>query len=429
MAFPRNSIRNFLVHAKSALRTAISENQKVTFVVGNESADLDSLVCGIVYAYIRSQKPPANAFTPLYIPLSNIPAADVQLRPELLALLPHANLQPSHLVTLDDLPPLDRIGEELRRENTKWILVDHNALQGTLGKVYGERVSGVIDHHDEENKVPKETGDEPRIITKTGSCASLVTDYCRPSWDTISSGALSSGAAHGQADDQGIANDASQVKLWDAQAAKLALAPLLIDTNNLTAKKKTTDHDLEAAAYLGAKIMLCPKTSIDFDKDKFFAEIDGAKRDIGRLTLSEILRKDYKQWEENGFKLGISSVVKSLEFLQDKAKQEESGDQPFFEAVERFAKERSLDMYATMTAYPSPEGEFRRQLFLWALSDRAMGPAERFVASASKDLDLEELEEQMHVTESGNGWKKVWRQKNVGASRKQVGPLLRQNMR
>lgn len=37
-AFPRNSIRNFLVHAKSALRSAITNNERVTFVIGNESA-------------------------------------------------------------------------------------------------------------------------------------------------------------------------------------------------------------------------------------------------------------------------------------------------------------------------------------------------------------------------------------------------------
>lgn len=37
-AFPRNSIRSFLVHAKSALRTAIANRERVTFVIGNESA-------------------------------------------------------------------------------------------------------------------------------------------------------------------------------------------------------------------------------------------------------------------------------------------------------------------------------------------------------------------------------------------------------
>ena len=38
MATPRNSLRGFLTHAKNALRSAINSNQKVTLVIGNESA-------------------------------------------------------------------------------------------------------------------------------------------------------------------------------------------------------------------------------------------------------------------------------------------------------------------------------------------------------------------------------------------------------
>jgi exopolyphosphatase len=38
MASPRNSLRSFLAQAKSAIRTAIDKSQKITFVIGNESA-------------------------------------------------------------------------------------------------------------------------------------------------------------------------------------------------------------------------------------------------------------------------------------------------------------------------------------------------------------------------------------------------------
>lgn len=48
MAVPRNSLRGFLAQARTALRTAIDSNQKVTFVIGNESADLDSMTCSIL---------------------------------------------------------------------------------------------------------------------------------------------------------------------------------------------------------------------------------------------------------------------------------------------------------------------------------------------------------------------------------------------
>jgi hypothetical protein len=38
MAAPRPSLRGFLVQAKNALRNAIESSQKVTLVIGNESA-------------------------------------------------------------------------------------------------------------------------------------------------------------------------------------------------------------------------------------------------------------------------------------------------------------------------------------------------------------------------------------------------------
>lgn len=385
------------------------------------------MTCSLLYAYIRSQRPPQNAFSPLYIPVVNIPAADLQLRPEFLALLPHANLQPQHLITLDDLPPLDTIGRTLQKENTKWILVDHNALQGILGQVYGERVGGTIDHHEDEHRVPADTGDEPRVITKSGSCSSLVTEFLRPTWDALSSAALASGAAHGQADE--TANDAAQVQLWDAQAAQLVLASILIDTTNLTSKEKTTEHDVAASGYLEAKIMLCDQTNPEFSRDKFYDEINHAKQDIGRLALNDILRKDYKQWNEGGVKLGISSVVKPLDFLQEKAKQERHGDLSFRDALGQFAKQRELEMYAIMTAFTTGDGEFRRQLLLWALSDRAEAQARAFAESATKELDLQELEGDFHVGGRDQGWKKAWRQGNIAASRKQVAPMLREKMR
>ena len=40
MAFPRNSLRAFLNHAKRGLAQAVNGDQKINIVVGNESAGL-----------------------------------------------------------------------------------------------------------------------------------------------------------------------------------------------------------------------------------------------------------------------------------------------------------------------------------------------------------------------------------------------------
>ncbi|KAF1928183.1 exopolyphosphatase [Didymella exigua CBS 183.55] len=412
MAAPRTSLRGFLAHAKSALRSAISSQQKVTLVIGNESADLDSMTCQILYAYVRSMAPPKNAFTPLYIPVTNMPAAGVDMRREFLAVFKHADIEAAHLITLDDLPAPSDMQTKLRPENTRWILVDHNALQGQLGSIYSSRVQGVIDHHDDEGAVPQDTGAEPRIIEKSGSCTSLVTNYVGPTWDTVSGGAL---------DD-------------DARVAQLGLASILMDTANLQDQSKTTEHDRRAVEYLEAKVLRCPQVATTYDRGAFYEAIDAAKKDIGALELQHILQKDYKEWEQEGQKLGISSVVKEIAFLQTKAGEEaeaeaaSSTSQAFLDQLADFARERSLNLYSVMTTSTSAGGSFQRELLVWAFDESAVSWAQRFASQSQGELGLEAWEEDGNVA-SGEGdgqWRRVWWQREVQHSRKRVAPLLRQ---
>jgi len=394
--------------------------------------DLDSMTCSILYAYIRSMCPPRNAFSPVYIPITNIPASGLQLRPEFLKLFQHANIDSRHLLTLDDLPELSIIKSKLMPENTKWILVDHNALQGQLGRIYSSRVAGVIDHHDEEGKVPKETGDEPRIIDKSGSCTSLVTEYCRDSWDTLSSSAIASGAAHAQGNS--LSDDGAVVKMWDAEAAKLGLASILIDTANLRDGNKTTEHDRNAVKYLEAKVMACPKLAASFDRNSFFEQISSAKMDIAGLKLQDILRKDYKLWDDRGQKLGISSVVKEIDFLRKKAIDEantKSSDDCFLAALGQFAKQRDLDLYSVMTTSTSAGGQFQRELLVWARTEAGVAAAKRFAKDARDELGLEDWQgsDDKYYGCDGDGyWRMIWWQRNVQHSRKRVAPLLREAM-
>ncbi len=377
-------------------------------------------------------------FTALYVPLTNIPAADIRLRPEYTALFQHANIDSSHLITLDDLPDRSSIAQHLKPENTKWILVDHNVLQGDLGKLYSAHISGVIDHHDDENKAPKDTGSEPRVIEKSGSCTSLVVNYCRSTWDDMSSSSLSSGAGHAQGDS--LSNDSSMSRKWDAQLAKLALASILIDTANLTAESKVTSHDIKAVKYLEAKINLSPQDAASFDRQTFYDQISTAKKDIGSLRLHDILRKDYKEWtERDDKKLGISSVVKPLSFLQHKAREErpseKQDDEPFLTTLRNFAEERELAIFAVMTTSTSDGGDFQRELLIWALASERVEAAKKFQDSAVTELKLENWEDDLEGGLTGGGgngddgtWRRVWWQREVGKSRKQVAPLLRNAM-
>jgi len=420
MAFPRNSLRAFLSHAKTALHSAIENSQKVTLVIGNESADLDSLSSSLIYAYIRSCFPPRDAFTPLYIPVTNLPAADLKLRPEFLTVCRHANIELKHLITLDDFPSLAHVRDKFKPENTKWILVDHNKLQGTLGEVYGFRVGGVIDHHDDEHVVPPlATGSEPRLVEKCGSCTSLVVRYCKDAWDRLSSQSLSAGAAHAQSDS--LMDDSAVTRVWDAQLAKLALAAVLIDTVNLTVERKVEAVDVEVVEFLEAKITLSPRDAVSYDRKRFYSEIDAAKKDIACLQAADVLRKDYKQWDEGGKRLGISSVVKPLDWLVQKSGEEKS----FPNLTRKFAEERSLSIYAIMTASTDEQGKFERELYLWAKDPSSIAAAEKFVKTADEELGLETKAIADVREQSADTWPKAWLQRDVSRSRKQVAPLLR----
>ena len=349
----------------------------------------------------------------------NLLESGLRLRPEFATVCSHSNIPVSHLITLNDLPDQFKWPE-----NIHWILVDHNKLQGQLGSTYGSQVYGVIDHHDEEDFVPQDTAPEPRIIEKCGSCTSLVVSYCKSTWDAISSNSLSSGAAHAQG--ESAIDDSVVTQGWDAQMAKMALASILIDTANLTAPGKVEQVDREAVEYLEAKIQMSVRDAKSWDRKAYYEELDAAKRDIGGLSLDEILQKDYKLWSENGLRLGMSSVVKPLKFLVDKA---ESGH-ALKEGIEQFMEQRDLSIFAIMTI--TCEGKFQRELFLQARKAAAV-PISNFLDRAVAELNLQDLEidglsaQTSLETESLGLW--IWRQKAVSKSRKQVAPLLREAMR
>ena len=428
-------------------------------VVGNESADLDSLTSSLLYSYLRSLAPPSGAFTPLYIPLLNISAADIRLRPEFEAVFHHANIDASHLVTLDDLPKAN--GRSLDPEDIKFVLVDHNNLQGELGKKYAARVQGVIDHHEDEGTVCSDTSPEPRLVEKCGSCTSLVVRTFKSSWESSTGGfsALASGAAHAQGDS--FENDASVTRIWDAQTAKMALASILVDTANLTAEGKVEEADVEAVKYLESKIKLSSQDAAQWDRAKFYESIDSAKRDIDAMNFEDILRKDYKQWTENGLNLGVASVVKPLKFLIGKVGGDRSEDQHLFVTfISDFMAARSLTIFAIMTTFILSSGKFQRELYVQALpSGRAA--AQRFAQQAKEELRLEDHEiallyekhDSMESSHEGLWYapfpllwmfltsdifqfhidhvnrRKVWLQRDVSKSRKQVAPLLRNAMK
>ena len=361
--------------------------------------DLDSLCSAVVLAYLRTHTSPIGS---LYIPLSNLPREDLNLRPELIPVLSNANLKPSDLITLSDLPPMSSIASQLPPEKTRWILVDHNVMMNSdLHKIYSKRLVGCIDHHTEENAVPKDCGEEPRIVRKSGSCMTLVVEYCKDAWNGYNR------ANHKEA------------VTWNAQVARVALGPILIDTSNLGNKAETTPADAVAIKYLESWIKAEPDTK--YDHDHYYHVVSEAKQDIGDLSLPDILRKDYKQYTESGsMKIGIASVVRGMQFLVDKA----GGKEKFLETVKCFAKERDLSILSVMTK-SNTGGRFARELLVWAADEKGVASAKKFEVDSREKLGLKEWDSGSLNIDGVDQGQRCWWQERVENSRKQVAPLMR----
>jgi exopolyphosphatase len=172
---------------------------------------------------------------------------------------------------------------------------------------------------------------------------------------------------------------------------------------------------------------MSPRLSPKYDREAFYNQLDSAKSDISPLSLTDILRKDYKSWTENGLQLGIASVVQGLPFLHEKAEAESKGSS--VKACTSFAQERELGLFAIMTAFTNDKGDFERELLLLATEEgKASEAAKKFVEKSKGELKLVEID-QSAEKDGSVAWLGVWRQENLEASRKQVGPLLREAMK
>ncbi|KAK4169681.1 exopolyphosphatase-like protein [Cladorrhinum sp. PSN259] len=430
------SLKTFLGAARKTITNPTTQRSSpLTFVVGNESADLDSLCSALLYAYFRTNSPPYS----LHIPLSNLSRADLNLRPELSAVCRSAGLQTSDLITLSDLPQDAQTGRILLKpDDTRWLLVDHNVLTGPLAP-FSKQVVGCIDHHDDEGVVPPSCS--PRVFAKCGSCMSLVIDQCKDAWSKL---------PNDGGPDERVSVDAS--------LAAVAMAPILIDTTNLTSKDKTTNWDLKAAEFVESKIN-APKSnfqveqeeqqqqqqqqsekpkedgdgdgvSLIYDRAGYYDHLTKLKDDISGLSYRDILRKDYKKWSDGGLNLGISTVVQAFDHVLDL---HDGGQKAFLEALKGWAEEQRLDIAAVMTV-SKPDGVFTRELLVWGLNEKAVGVVKQFVKESGEDLKLSRWKEgqmdlQTEEQKKEKEWRACWKQDNARHSRKQVAPMLREAMK
>lgn len=366
------------------LKNAFQSHQKPSicpiYVLGNPSADLDSIISAIVYAYFSTREcdSPANCLRQ-YIPVINLPDVPSgkelrRLRPEFATALRlatdsmsgikaenHIELESSILsdgaFTVADwkeslgashkLDSTEKSISDQRPGHLELMMVDWNALPRMsnghgiegLSNIHEDidvRVVGCIDHHVDESFVPPSSSLSPfdnRVIqTGVGSCTSLIVRDLRSRglWHDHSSARAD---VHAFTGDENIPQE-DVAAIYESQVAKLALAAVLIDTANMTAEDKVSDVDHAAVDFLESKIQRGIQAqkvhgrSNEWNRTQFYEEILHAKRtSLENLTVQEALGRDFKEWTETTMsgtaredvKLGICSVVSPISCLISKA--------------------------------------------------------------------------------------------------------------
>lgn len=298
-----------------------------------------------------------------------------------------------------DDPPIT----SLHASNTTITIVDHNRLESDIRFLFPDDsiVKAVIDHHDDEGFYPSAS---PRIVEKSGSCTSLVTNYFKSSFPT-----------------EGVVR---------GELARLALAAVLIDTTNMT--NKVTTHDEKALKFLETQIQKSAtedgSISGPWNRKAFFDGIWNAKNNVDNMPIRDLLRKDWKEWVETvdktgeRKKVGIAAILRELKWLKER----EEGD-GFLDGVKSWAEARELDVTCIMTT-TGRGGQFRRELLVWELNDKAKGCINTFTKKAEEaGLGLKIWEDGGLDDKSFK--RRAWTQANLTASRKQVAPLLRESVR
>lgn len=370
----------------------------VRLVTGNQSADMDSVVCAITYSFFYAQAFPHEQ--PL-LPLINISKDELKLRRDIVLLLQ------SHSISEEDLFFLEDVLEFVKRPSAQVevVLVDHCNLQGEiLTKLYEDKrltVTGIIDHHEDE-QVFKNA--DPRVIRPNGSCTSLVFNY----WYHQLKGNI------------------------EAEPVLLLLGPLLIDTANMTQKVELGDveafsHYQEILKNTSAALETTLAIPGVLTVDSFYAKLKEAKKDMEGFTLYDILRKDYKQFtfvskSGNKASIGFSSVGKGMAWLTKQFSAEEF-DRSYTQMLETF----NLDVIIMTTSFTRKDTNQHAREFCYYSTNQAFEDMAKYAATLKLDSNLYLGDATASVIEGvkGKNLFRVYNQTNVAATRKQVVPVVK----
>ncbi|EMG50694.1 PPX1 Polyphosphatase [Candida maltosa Xu316] len=396
------SVKSYLVNLKSKLDTNALK-LPYTFVTGNQSADMDSVVSALTFAYFSNLR----SSDQYVIPLINIPKEDLKLRKDIVKLLSYHSITEDLLYFVEDF-------EKITGKSTDKILlnlVDHNNIQGEeLHKAFNEGqvdTVGILDHHADEGEFLKA---DPRIIRTCGSNSSLVFNYFYDNFFHTDKDFLS-----------------KQVDVLE-----LLLGPLLIDTSCMTQKVEEPDTKAFDAYKQGLSYSSGFQQLFVADNDKssienFHATLKSAKKDFSGFSFMDILRKDYKQFTfDKGDKVGFSSLGKSFKWIFTNYTKEEI-EKTLGDAL----KVNNIDLLVMSDSFNRKDTNQYTREFAYYYEVQENNRFKSLGERAQKDLGLNDdiygfdKIDATYQAVNEKGTFKLFNQGNTAASRKQIVPIVK----
>jgi exopolyphosphatase len=350
--------------------------------------DLDSATCAVATAWFATLRASGIG---QYLPILAIPRADLTLRPELLQLFKETGIDSDDVCTLENIENIDTA-------KTSLFLLDHNVPRGRVSDLFNfettpskVKVKGIIDHHEDERAFAFQLDSMEQFdIQKSGSCASLVTQWMKNHASESNKPELIRQHPH----------EASGV-------AQLLLAAILIDTANLS-NSKTTDIDRSAVQFLAT---LLP----DFGTLDFYNQIKTAKMSIDGMTFRDLLRRDYKEYDSPLGRLGMSTIIRSIPDLRHQFEN-------FKDELLAYIHDRKLAVHIIMTIQVN-EGSIRRGGMIVSNNDEVV---QQFKSRGEQEFQMSAAENGLQKLVEGlpEGWTSwTFEQGDLNSSRKQVAPF------
>lgn len=285
--------------------------RQLVFVMGSPAADLDSVISSVTYAYLLHEEAgPESAV----IPCLPVPRADLALRPELLLLLRHVELDSANLLCVDQFNPEKRC----RQGHGKLVLVD------TPGRELDAELSGcvieVVDHHLADRRAAARRGGRRVIRETVGSTCTLVAEQLY----------------------------ARRPDLLDAGLATLLLGPILVDTAGLEEEAgRTTRKDRDIASRLAV--------AAGVDPTALYVQLQARRSALGRVSSRDLLRRDFKAAQVGPIRYGLASVPQLAGPWSER-----EANLPA--ALHSFRQARGLDVLLVLLYSDGDGKEFRREL-------------------------------------------------------------------